>query len=32
MTPPENGITPDVIREMMPPYELGADPLAAAYA
>jgi hypothetical protein len=32
MTPPTNGITPEVVREMMPPYELSADLLAAAFA
>jgi hypothetical protein len=32
MTPPTNGITPEVIREMMPPYQLSADLLAAAFA
>ncbi len=32
MTPPKNGITPEVIREVMPPYELSADLLAAAFA
>jgi hypothetical protein len=32
MTPPTNGITPEVIREMMPPYQLSADLLAAALA
>jgi hypothetical protein len=32
MTPPTNGITPEVIREVMPPYELSADLLAAAFA
>jgi hypothetical protein len=32
MTPPTNGITPEVIREMMPPYHLSADLLAAAFA
>ena len=32
MTPPTNGITADVIRDVMPPYELSADLLAAALA
>ena len=32
MTLPTNGITPEVIREMMPPYQLSADLLAAAFA
>ena len=32
MTPATNGITPEVIREMMPPYQLSADLLAAAFA
>jgi hypothetical protein len=32
MSLPSNGITPEVIREMMPPYQLSADLLAAAFA
>jgi hypothetical protein len=32
MTLPTNGITPEVIREMMPPYQLSADLLSAAFA
>jgi hypothetical protein len=32
MSLPSNGITPEVIREMMPPYQLSADLLAAALA
>jgi hypothetical protein len=32
MSLPTNGITPEVIREMMPPYQLSADLLAAALA
>jgi len=31
MTPPANGITAEVFREVMPPYELSADLLAAAF-
>jgi hypothetical protein len=32
MSLPTNGITPEVIREMMPPYQLSADLLAAMFA
>jgi hypothetical protein len=32
MSLPSNGITPEVIREMMPPYQLSADLLAATLA
>ena len=32
MSLPSNGITPEVIREMMPPYQLSADLLTAALA
>jgi len=32
MTPPTDGITAEVFREVMPPYALSADPLAAAFA
>jgi hypothetical protein len=32
MSVPSNGITPEVIREMMPPYQLSADLLAATFA
>jgi hypothetical protein len=32
MAIPSNGITPKVIREIMPPYQLGADLLRATFA
>jgi hypothetical protein len=32
MTLPSNGITAEVIREMMPPYALSTDLLAATFA
>jgi len=32
MTTPTNGITPEVFREVMPPYQLSADLLAAMFA
>jgi hypothetical protein len=31
MTIPSNGITADVIRDLMPPYHLSADLLAATF-